>query len=61
LDESNRSAFLKMLDIQMRKLNAEQVFIISHNLSSMISIPMDCIKLSDTDFKSKLGTIIYGG
>lgn len=59
LDETNRSAFLKMLYTQMNTLKAEQVFIISHNLSQMINIPMDCIKLSDTDNKSKLQNVIY--
>lgn len=59
LDESNRSAFLKMLYTQMNKLNAEQVFIISHNLSQMINIPMDCISMSDTGIKSKLQNVIY--
>ena len=45
LDETNRSAFLKMLYTQMNALNAEQVFVISHNLSQMVNVPMDCIKL----------------
>lgn len=60
LDESNRSAFLKMLYTQMNALNAEQVFIISHNLSQMINIPMDCIRMSDDSNISKLQNIIYG-
>ena len=60
LDEANRSAFLKMLYTQMNTLNAEQVFIISHNLSQMINVPMDCIRMSDTENKSKLQNIIYG-
>lgn len=59
LDESNRSAFLKMLYTQMNTLHAEQVFIISHNLSQMINIPMDCIRLSDDGAKSKLQNVIY--
>lgn len=59
LDEENRTAFLKMLYAQMRKLKAEQCFIISHNLSQMVNIPMDCIMLSDTGTRSKLQTIIY--
>lgn len=59
LDEENRLAFLKMLYKQMMELNAEQVFIISQNLSQMINIPMDCIKLSDIGVKSKLQNIIY--
>lgn len=59
LDEENRLAFLKMLYKQMMELNAEQVFIISQNLSQMINIPMDCIKLSDIGIKSKLQNVIY--
>lgn len=59
LDENNRSAFLKMLYMQMNALNAEQVFIISHNLTQMINIPMDVIKMTDIDMKSKLQNIIY--
>lgn len=59
LDEENRLAFLKMLYKQMMELNAEQIFIISQNLSQMINIPMDCIKLSDIGVKSKLQNIIY--
>lgn len=59
LDESNRSAFLKMLYMQMNELKAEQVFIISQNMNQMINVPMDCIKLSDIGIKSKLQNIIY--
>lgn len=59
LDEANRSAFLKMLYMQMGALKAEQVFIISHNLTQMLNVPMDCIKLSDTVVQSKLQNIIY--
>lgn len=59
LDEKNRSAFLKMLYRQMEMLNSEQVFIISHNLSQMSTIPMDCIKLSDVPNVSKLQNVIY--
>jgi len=59
LDESNRSAFLKMLYTQMDTLKAEQVFIISHNLSQMINIPMDCIRLSDDGARSRLQNVIY--
>lgn len=59
LDSNNRSSFLKMLYAQMEELNAEQVFIISHNLSQMTNIPMDCIRLSDTGFTSKLQNTIY--
>ena len=45
--------------MQMNALNAEQVFIISHNLTQMINIPMDVIKMTDIDMKSKLQNIIY--
>lgn len=58
LDDANRGAFLKMLRMQMNTLHAEQVFIISHNMSQMANIPMDCIKLSDTP-TNKLQNIIY--
>ena len=59
LDDTNRAAFLKMLYMQMNTLHAEQVFIISHNLSQMTNIPMDCIKLSDTGIRNRLQNIIY--
>ena len=59
LDEDNRSAFLKMLYTQMNTLDAEQVFIISHNLSQMVNVPMDCIRMSEDGTKSKLQNIIY--
>lgn len=60
LDDFNRTLFLQMLKTQMEQINAEQVFIISHNLANgMISVPMDVIKLSETNFNSKLFNIIY--
>jgi DNA repair exonuclease SbcCD ATPase subunit len=59
LDETNRGAFLTMLYIQMNALNAEQVFIISQNLSQMVNVPMDCILLSEYGTKSKLQNVIY--
>ena len=59
LDDKNRASFMKMLYAQMSVINAEQVFIISHNLSQIMNIPMDCIKLSDIDLKSKLQNVIY--
>lgn len=59
LDEENRSAFLKMLKAQMDRLNAEQVFMVSHNMSQMINIPMDVIRLGPVDFKSRLQNIIF--
>lgn len=59
LDEANRSAFLKMLYMQMSALKAEQVFIISHNLTQMVNVPMDCIRLSDAGVRSKLQNVIY--
>ena len=59
LDDANRGAFLKMLYMQMDALNAEQVFIISHNMAQMANIPMDCIKLTDAGVQTKLQNIIY--
>lgn len=59
LDDDNRAAFLKMLRAQMITLQCEQVFIVSHNMSQMINIPMDCIRLDNTGFKSKLQNVIY--
>ena len=61
LDEANRSAFLKMLYMQMGALNAEQVFIISHNLTQMVNVPMDCIRLSDAGPRTRLQNVIYDG
>ncbi len=58
LDETNRNAFLRMLRMQMNALHAEQVFIISHNMSQMANIPMDCIKLSDVP-TNKLQNVIF--
>lgn len=59
LDSMTRAAFLKMLYRQIDIIHAEQVFIISHNLSQMLNLPMDCIKLSETDVSSKLQNIIW--
>lgn len=59
LDDINRTAFLKMLYKQMSTLNAEQVFVISHNMSHMVNIPMDVIKMSDSVVTSRLQNIIY--
>lgn len=59
LDTNTRSAFLKMLYTQMSVIKSEQVFIISHNLSQMVNVPMDIIKLSETDAKSKLQNTIF--
>ena len=59
LDSKNRAAFLKMLYTQMNTIHAEQVFVISHNLSQMVNIPMDCICLSEDVSVSKLQNIIY--
>lgn len=61
LDEDNRSAFLEMLYMQINILNAEQVFIISHNMNQMINVPMDCIKLTNTSLESRLQNVIYNG
>lgn len=59
LDEANRALFLKMLYKQMMELRAEQVFIISHNMSQMVNVPMDCIRLSEVAFNSKMQNVIY--
>ena len=60
LDDRNKSLFLEMLNAQMDQINSDQVFIISHNLANgVLSIPMDVIKLSETDFNSKLFNVIY--
>ena len=59
LDSETRQLFMKMLYAQMDVINSEQVFVISHNLSQMANIPMDCIALSETDTKSKLQNVIY--
>lgn len=59
LDEINRIGFIKMLYNQMVEINAEQVFIISQNISHMVNIPMDSIRLSEIDGKNKLENIIY--
>lgn len=60
LDESNRISFLKMFDMQMHAINAEQAFFISQNINQMANIPMDIICLGDTVIpKSKLQNIIY--
>jgi len=59
LDDNNKQSFLTLLESQMNILKAEQIFIISHNLSNMNDVPMDCIKLSDVNFKSELQNIIY--
>lgn len=59
LDESNRSAFLKMLYMQMSALKAEQAFIISQNLTTMINIPMDVIRLSNAGAKTRLQNVIF--
>lgn len=59
LDESNRSAFLKMLDRQMNRLHSEQVFVISHNLHQAVNLPTDVIKLGEITPVSSLQNIIY--
>lgn len=60
LDESNRLSFLKMFNLQMNALKAEQAFIISQNLSQMVNVPMDVIMLGDTGSHiSKLQNVIY--
>jgi ABC-type molybdenum transport system ATPase subunit/photorepair protein PhrA len=59
LDAKHRSAFLTMLDKQMNELNSEQSFIVSHNLQSFVTLPMDVIRLSDVDNPNRLQNIIY--
>ncbi len=59
LDDKNRLSFMTMLERQMQELNAEQVFMISHNLASMSNIPVDAIRLDDSIPKSKLQNTIY--
>lgn len=59
LDEKNRTSFLKMLYQQMDELRAEQCFIISHNISEMLNLNMDVIKLSETRITSSLQNVIY--
>ena len=59
-DEQNRSAFLKMLHQQMETLNAEQVFIISHNINNITDVPIDVIRMSEMDTDSSLQNVIYG-
>ena len=59
LDDENRAAFLKMLGAQMATLKAEQVFMVSHNMSQMINIPMDVIRLGPVGFSSKMQNVIY--
>ena len=58
LDEDTRPLFLKMLYKQINILHSEQVFIISQNLTAMANIPMDCIRLSEINYRSKLQNII---
>ena len=60
LDDDNRISFLKMLDAQMEYIKSEQIFIISHNLSNgMANLPMDVIRLGETNFDSNLFNVIY--
>lgn len=59
LDEDYRYAFLTMLDEQMSMLNAEQVFVISHNLGQMSNVAMDAIKMSSSDNLNKLQNVIF--
>lgn len=59
LDEINRVGFIKMLHNQMIEIKAEQVFMISQNISQMMNIPMDSIRLSDIGSKNKLENVIF--
>ena len=60
LDDDNRLAFLRMLDKQMMELNSVQAFVISQHVSTMLNLPCDVIRLSDTGFRSSLQNVIYG-
>jgi len=46
LDATNRRCFIDMVQSQMKVLNSEQVFIISHN-NEFENIPIDMILLKD--------------
>lgn len=59
LDDNNRSNLLRMLNSWIDRLGCEQVFFISHNLSQMSNVPMDCIRLSDVEFKSNMQHIVF--
>ena len=60
IDDDNKLLFMQMLNAQLEKINAEQIFIISHNFANgLLSIPLDVIKLSETGFNSKLFNVIY--
>lgn len=60
LDDHNRSAFLRMLQMQMDALKSEQVFMVSHNLSQMSNLPTDCIMLTGESTRStRLQNVIY--
>ena len=50
LDESNREAFISILDSQIRKLGIDQVFIISHN-NAFDNVPMNIIALPGSENK----------
>jgi len=56
LDDGNREAFINILDSQIRKLDIEQVFIISHN-DAFDSVPMNIIALPGA--KKKLNNPEY--
>jgi len=46
-DDDNKYQLLQMLKIHIGILHIEQVFMITHNLSSMANVNMDIIRLSD--------------
>lgn len=67
LDDTNRTAFVRMLDGQLKVITGEQCFIISHNLSQIANLPMDVIWLVGDDDQisepddMKLQRVIYEG
>lgn len=52
LDYKNRRSFLDMIETQMKSLNSEQVFIISHN-QEFENYPIDMILLSGNNINTK--------
>jgi len=50
LDTNNRRAFIDMITTQIKELNSEQVFIISHN-NEFDSYPVDMVILSEDESK----------
>jgi DNA repair exonuclease SbcCD ATPase subunit len=57
LDTQNRKAFIDMVSTQMKKLNMEQVFIISHN-NEFDYYPVDLILLKNNNFDTSNNEIM---